>query len=173
MTSTMQETWRPLDEFPNYAVSTFGRVINTSTDLIKRGTCNQAGILVVNLRAENRQHIRSVAVLVVNAFMDDPRRPPHFDTPIHLDGNKRNCRVDNLQWRPRWFARKYHQQFSDYERKFRFGIKRPVRNVETGEEFPTSWEAAIKYGLLDFDIMMSVANRTYVFPLYQRFEVIE
>jgi hypothetical protein len=169
----MKEQWIVLEEFPRYAVSDLGQVINTHTDILKIPTPNKQGIMMVNLSSMRQQHIRSVAVLIANAFLGDIPRPPHFDTPIHLDGDKRNCRADNLAWRPRWFARRYHQQFDPSERATRFGFRRPVRIVETREEFPTSWEAAIKYGLLDFEILLAVQNQTFVFPINQRFEVIE
>lgn len=169
----MREQWQELDEFPNYAVSDHGRIMNTHTDLLKRPSKNQQGILMVNLSHRNQQHIRSVAVLVATTFLNDVPRPDHFDTPIHLDGDKGNCRADNLAWRPRWFAVKYHQQFNPFERANRYGFRRPIINVETEEVFPTSWDAATKYGLLDFEILLATQNRTFVFPINQRFEVID
>ena len=169
----MTEHWRELAEFSNYAVSDHGRVMNIQMDLIKHPSQNQAGILIVNMTVRGTQHVRSVATMVAQTFMDHIERPAHFDTPIHLDGDKTNCHIDNLAWRPRWFARKYHQQFGIWERTYRYGFRCPVRIVETEEEFPTSWEAATKYGLLDFEIALAVQNQTYVFPINQRFEVIE
>jgi hypothetical protein len=169
----VQEIWRELQEYPNFAVSNFGAVMNIQFDLVKHPSVNQQGILMVNMGIKNQQHVRSVATLVASTFLSDIPRPAHFDTPIHLDGNKTNCHVENLAWRPRWFARKYHQQFNPWERANRYGFRCPVRLVETEEEFPTSWEAAIKYGLLDFEILLAVQNQTVVFPINQRFEVIE
>lgn len=169
----MREQWRELRDFPNYAVSDLGRVMNTFTDLVKHPSKNQQGILMVNFSIKNQQHVRSVAVLVASTFLDNIPRPDHFDTPIHLDGNKENCRADNLAWRPRWFAVKYHKQFNPWERTHRYGFRQPVRNVETEEVFPTSWEAATYYGILDFEILLAVQNHTVVFPINQRFEVVD
>lgn len=169
----MREKWVPLNEFPGYLVSTDGRVMNDWGDRIKQPSRNQQGVCVVNLHQGGRQYLRSLAVLVANTFLYNPDVPRHFDTPIHLNGDRMDCRVDNLALRPRWFAIRYHQQFSEWERENRFGFKCPVMLIETEEVFPTSWEAAIKYGLLDREIFIATANRTYVFPHQFHFEVIE
>lgn len=162
--------WIELQEFPNYAVCEDGSVMNTRTDMLKQPSRNQQGINVVNLSINNTQHIRSLAPLIAAAFIDRSEIPGHFDTPIHLDGDRDNCGVWNLAWRPRWFARKYHQQFTPWERENRFGFQTPVILLDTDEIFPTSWEPAVKYGLLDREIFIATLNRTFVFPHNFRFE---
>lgn len=169
----MREQWIELEDYPGYAISSEGRVMNTVTDLIKSPSQNQQGILMVNMSVHNRQTIRSVAVLVAKFFLDSDEWPPHFDTPIHLDGDKANCSAENLAWRPRWFAVKYHRQFNPIERETRYGFRCPVEIIDTGEVFPTSWEAAVKYGLLDHEIWLATQNRTYVFPTNQRFRELD
>lgn len=168
----MLETWKALIEYPGYAVSNYGHIMNTHTDLVKNPSTNQQGILMVNFSINQKQLVRSVALIVANHFLEPPKEE-HFDTPIHLDGDRTNCHVYNLAWRPRWFAVKYHQQFNEYERENRHGFKTPVEITKTGEIFPNSWQAAVKYGLLDFEIFMATLNRTYVFPTGQVFRVLE
>jgi hypothetical protein len=75
-----------------------------------------------------------------------------------------------LTWRPRWFAVKYKKQFSDGFGTF---IQRPIRNVDTGEEFPDSFECAKWYGVLEWDLFESIEYRTYVWPVMQIFEILE
>jgi hypothetical protein len=169
----MRERWLRIEEFPTYAVSDHGRVMNTVTELCKNPSKNQQGILIVNFSVHNKQHVRAVVGLVAKAFLDDVERPGHFDTPIHMDGNKENCHVENLAWRPRWFAVKYHRQFYPEERARRYGYRQPVEIIETGEVFPTSWEAAVKYGLLDWQIFEATEHRTYVFPVNYHFRVLD
>lgn len=53
------------------------------------------------------------------------------------------------------------------------GINRPIVDVRTHECFDRSWDAAIKYGLIDRDIMLSILNRTVVFPTFQMFQILE
>lgn len=167
------EQWLELHEFDNYAVSNLGRVRNLTTDLVKKPSRNQQGILMVNLSRNGEQNIRSVSVLVACAFVPTQGLPDHFDTPIHLDGDKANCQAVNLAWRPRWFAVRYHKQFDPWERTHRFGFRQPVELLDTGEVFPTSWEAAIKYGMLDREIFLATMNQTVVFPHHFRFRVID
>lgn len=159
--------WARIDEFPGYSVSDIGEVRNDRTGRYLSLTTNQAGIVQVGLVKGGSQYKRSVAVLVAKAFLDPPMHP-RFNTPINLDGDRSNNRADNLMWRPRWFAVKYHKQFD----KPRQGLRQPIREKRTGEIFPTSWEAAIKYGLLDRDILIATLNRTYVIPTYQEFELV-
>lgn len=161
--------FKPIDEFPGYSVSNFGRVRNDNTDRIMTLTINQHGIVQVGLVRGGMQFKRSVALLVARAFLDPPH-PDTFDTPIHLDGDKFNNHIDNLMWRPRWFAIRYQRQFSS---KRDIAIDRPIREVHTKQRFKNSWEAATMFGLLDREILSSIVNRTYVWPTYQQFRVIE
>lgn len=165
--------WVEMQEYPNYAISNLGQVMNVTSGQIKKHSRNQLNIAMVNLSILGQQNIRSVAVMVANAFLDRSEVPDYFNTPIHLDGDKMNCSAGNLAWRPRWFAVKYHQQFSPWERANRYGFECPVELIDTGEVFPTSWEAAIKYGMLDREIFIATQNRTYVFPHMFTFREVE
>lgn len=159
-----QNAFMELPDYPGYAINRDGEVLTLETGLMKRRSLNQQGILMVNFSINAKQHVRAVAPLVAHYFLSREDIPDHFDTPIHLNGDRTDCRVDNLAWRPRWFAVKYHRQFLPEERFKNFGFQSPVELINTGEVFPTSWEAAIKYGLLDKEIFIATINRTYVFP---------
>lgn len=162
--------WVEIEEFPGYSVSDEGQVANDHTGTVLSISTNQQGIPYVGLVSseDGVQYKRSVALLVANGFLPPPV-PPHFDTPINLDGNRLNNCVWNLMWRPRWFAIKYHKQFHNSER----GFIVPIEDVQTGERFKTSWQAAVKYGLLDKEIKIATINHTYVFPTGQRFRTLK
>lgn len=159
--------WREIEDFSSYSVSNEGRVRNDNTGRIMALTLNQHGITQVGLMRGGVQYKRGVALLVANAFLDPPM-PTTFDTPINLDGDRLNNHMENLMWRPRWFAIMYHRQF--YNGKL--GFREPVMEINSGEEFPNSFAAATKYGLLDREIMLAALNRTYVWPTYQEFRLI-
>jgi hypothetical protein len=162
----MQEEWRDVIEFPHYSVSSMGLVRNDEADRLMTLFVNQRGIVYVSFNRHGKQYPRSIAVLVASAFVTTARSLS-FDTPINLDGDRLNNRADNLLWRPRWYAREYFQQF-----RINTGtIHLPVQEVRTGEVFKTSWEAAIYYGLLDREVVRSIANKTYAVPTYQRFRM--
>lgn len=158
-------TWRGIPGFANYSVSHTGHVCNDMTGRILRQTKNANGNAVVGLRQDNAQYKRSVSLLVANLFI---LSRPHetFDTPINLDGDKFNNHVENLQWRPRWFAMNYHHQFKTGPS----GFNRPVVEVNTQTHFDTAWLAAITCGVMERDVIGSVMNHNAeVWPTGQRF----
>lgn len=160
--------WTQLGSFPDYEIHEAGAVRRLKSGRPVATPINQQGNPYVGLSRDGLQVKRSLALLVAIQFLD---RPPNskFDTPIHLDGDKRNCAADNLMWRPRHFAIKYHQQFWNGRR----GFLVPIYEVNTGETFPTSWEAALKYGLIDREILTAAINRTVVFPTGQHFRPVD
>jgi len=157
--------WRGIEPFPGYSVSDEGNVRNDATDRLLRRPINEHGIVYVGISRDNRQYKRSVASLVTQAFLPRPKLDA-FNTPIHLNGDKTDVRLDNLDLRPLWFARAYHQQFHQPRR----GFLRPVVEIKTGEVFKNSWEAAIKFGLLDREILIAMLNGMYVYPTLQVFK---
>jgi hypothetical protein len=160
------DEWVVIDEFPNYVINADGFIKNLKTDRFLVLTRNQYGVIQVGLMKGGEQYKRGVALLVARAFLDPPPSPA-FNTPINLDGDRSNCSIENLVWRPRWFAIKYHQQFKLGPQ----GFSKPIMDIKTKEQFPDSWAAATKYGLLDREILIATLNRTYVWPTYQEFRV--
>lgn len=162
------EEWKPVHEFPDYSVHPSGRIRNERTDRLMAQTLNQQGIPMVGFSVNGHYHKRAVAVLVANAFI--PRKFGPFDTPINLDGDRTNNSVENLMWRPRWFAICYHKQF---KQRYRNPIRHPIVDMKTREVSENSFEVCKKYGLLEQDLVLSILNRTVVWPTYQEFRVLE
>lgn len=159
------EQWKTIPEFPSYGVSTFGRVVNDETGREMIPHMNQSGVVNVGLTKNRIQHRRSLALLVAEAFLEKPT--PNFDTPIHLDGDAYNNRVENLMWRPRWYAIRYKAQFGEPRR----GITEQILDIGTGELYDNSWHVATVNGLLERDVVLAIGNRTYTAVTYQRFEL--
>lgn len=163
----MQEQWHDVPGFDGYAVSSHGRVRSRAGRVLTH-TFNQQGHEKVNLSIDGRTVTRSVAGLVARAFIEPPLRRD-FNTIIHLDGDKNNAHADNLMWRPRYFAIRYHKQFeSTAFRETTISVK----EMKTGEEFASIHDAAVKFGLLYNDILVSAHERTFVWPTFQEFRVI-
>lgn len=74
----------------------------------------------------------------------------------------------NLMWRPRWFAVDYFRQFRHPPR----GYTVPIEDIETGEVFSSTWEAALRHGLLELEIVFAMMKNMYVWPTYQMFRLI-
>lgn len=164
----MEEQWMPIEDFPGYSVSDHGNIRTDKSGRILVLSENQFGLLQVGMMRDGEQKHRSVPLLVAKAFL--PELPGPFDTPINLDGDRHNNHISNLAWRPRWFAIKYNQQF---RHQYHNPIMAPVVDLKTGEVSENSTECAKKYGLLEQDLVLSILNRTYVWPTYQEFGIWE
>lgn len=163
-----EEQWVTIPNFHSYEVSDQGRIRNVDRDKIKRANSNQNGTLQVMLHRGNISYRRSVAHLVAASFLPPPQRRD-FNTVIHLNGDYSDCRAENLAWRPRFFAIRYHRQFRDDRRR---GFTDPVEDLTTGRVYSSSWEAAIEHGLIDHQIFIATMNGVSVFPTGQRFRVL-
>lgn len=159
------DDWVQVEGFPKYSVNSLGRVRRDSFNRTLVPHINQTDTVYVSLTQGNHQYQRSLALIVAKAFLPPP--VPPFNTPINLNGDKWDCAIDNLMWRPRWFAMRYHHQFKEpYERP----VEGPLRARGDHELFPDSFSAACRYGLLERDVVMSIEHNTYAWPTYQIFE---
>lgn len=151
---------KSIPEFPDYHVSSDGRVFNTNTgrDMVLSPTMQ--GELTVGMMRDGIQYRRSVKVLVAQAFVNG--QTTVFDTPIQLDCDKYNLNANNIRWRPRWFAWKYSRQFSGNRPGWFFNG--PVVDVINNLQYPTIFEASLVNGLLCEDVHFSILNGTLVFP---------
>jgi NUMOD4 motif len=164
----MREQWKLIQGFREYSVSNYGRIRSERSGRILALSMNQFGVMCVGMMKDGEQKHRSVPLLVASAFIPHPFGP--FDTPINLDGDRTNNRVDNLTWRPRWFAIRYNQQFRT---RYPYPIHSPIEDIKTGEVSENSLECAKRYGLLEKDVVLSIMNRTYTWPTYQEFRIVE
>ena len=90
------EIFRPIDGFPDYQVSSWGRVYNTYTERFINPEETEKGYLRVDLyeQSGNRTH-KKVHRLVAEAFIPNPDGKPQVN---HKDGNKKNNSYTNLEW---------------------------------------------------------------------------
>jgi hypothetical protein len=157
------ETWTEIVLFPGYSVSDQGRVRNDDAGTPVKPVQNQFGLTHVGLTKAKKQYKRSLAVLVATAYVHRPKDV--FDTPIHLNGDRSDCRAENLVWRPRWFAVKFHKQFEDDN-----VWSTVLVDTRTGDRYDSPMDAVVANGLLFKDLFLSVQNKTFVWPTYQTFE---
>lgn len=164
----MRERWHELDEFPDYAVSDCGEIVNIKTGMPRRTSINQQGIVKISMYRGRELITRSVAVMVAEAFCDG--QTEFFNTPIHLDGDRENCRAENLMWRPRWFAVQYHRQFGI---DVFHNMDVHIEELTTGKDFYSVKDACVSLGLYYNDVYRSYLNEIPV-PLTQHeFRMVE
>lgn len=92
----MSEDWRTLKDYPEYLVSSWGRVksIKFSREKILQ-QYNDSGYYTVCLYKDDKGKRHKVHVLVANAFVDNPDNKPSID---HINQNKLDNHKDNLRW---------------------------------------------------------------------------
>ena len=162
---TEHEMWIQIHDFPDYSVSSYGRVKNNSTGRILQTSNSSRYASKVGLVLDGRQYTRLVKTLVTDAFLPD--RTDIFNTAIHLDGDKTNNDIYNLEWRPRWFAVKYARQFIDDYPHVNRG---PIKDIHTNHIYKDVYEVATTHGLLFKDVFSGCLTNEPVFPTWQTFE---
>ena len=99
------ELWRDIEEFPNYQVSTWGRIRGYYGILSPYTT--EKGYLKVGLMKDGVLYKRRVNRLVAQAFIPNPDNLPQVD---HIDGNKQNNSFSNLRWVDNKTNQDYYQE---------------------------------------------------------------
>lgn len=156
---TVYESYHRIPYFPNYMISSFGRVYNLAKNTFMTHTPTLGGDLTVGLNINGSQYRRSVKRLVAEAFVQG--KSDLFDTPIQLDNDKTNLHASNIVWRPRWFAWKYARQLDAIPS---WAWSGPVVDIVSGVEFENIIEAAVQSGSLILDIRWSLLHKKEVFP---------
>ncbi len=88
--------WIPTPSFKHYEVSSRGNVRNRSTKDTIEPTLNKNGFLVVELKEDNGKTSKeNVDHLVARAFWLNPDALPKV---VHIDGDKLNNKISNLNW---------------------------------------------------------------------------
>lgn len=149
------EEWARIFEYPRYSVSTHGRVKINDNDRVLTLFRNQKGIVYVSLFKSAVRTNRAVGLLVARTFIDKPQldyRTDFFESIVNLNGDRSNNRVDNLMWRPLWFARSFHQQFEDTS-----SWDALVQECSSNKRY-TIKEVVTKYGVLGKDVIRTSMN---------------
>lgn len=104
-----REEWRKIDFAPNYEVSNLGRVRSVYRSVCTNGYRpndvvilkpiyrGKTGYYCVHIHINGKKIMVDIHRLVALAFIEN-ERPKDFNMVNHIDGDKTNNCVDNLEW---------------------------------------------------------------------------
>ena len=81
--------------YPNYIITKDGKVYNTQRNKYLTPSKNEGGYMALGLSDGKKRLSFIVHRLVALLFLDNPNNHPEVN---HIDGNKSNNNVDNLEW---------------------------------------------------------------------------
>lgn len=146
--------WRAVEGFPNYSVSDSGAIMNTVTG--KTLKCRKAGngYYKVTLCCNGKHTDQYVHRLVAETYIPNDLRKSEVN---HIDGNKRNNTVSNLEWATRAENMQHlYNKLDSTEIRRRMGLSRRGKNnkashrvmrIEDGKIYPCISDAAKDIGV--------------------------
>lgn len=168
--------WKPIKNFEELyeinqegTVRSKGRIITDSKnhtyfhkEKILIPYQDKRGYLLIVLRKENKSHNCYVHRLVAETFIDNPLNYPVVN---HLDGNKQNCSVQNLEWTT-YSKNNQHAYDNDLKPKGEnfYNSKlteKQVLEIRTKGKYSTYKKIALQYGVAPATIRDVLLQKTW------------
>lgn len=135
------EIWKPVVGYPDYMVSSHGRVYSHISQKFLKLVKGGPGYFVVKLP----KGVVTVHSLVAAAFIGER---PYKNDVRHLDGNKENCCVENLAYGTR--AQNIHDDYKTGARSYATNQRRTQKAAQTktlryGKDWPILTAMGIAY----------------------------
>lgn len=90
------ELFKVIDEFPQYQISNLGNIKNSKGELLVIGRRkSNSGYIQVRLYDNGKYHYRYLHRLIAKSFIPNPN---NYRTINHINGNKLDNRIQNLEW---------------------------------------------------------------------------
>lgn len=164
----MKEIWKDIKNFEGiYQVSNLGNIkgidryvnsgINIKKRLIKEKkkklTKNKKGYLKVTLFKNGKGTTREVQRFVAETFIPNPNKLPQVN---HIDGNKQNNNVNNLEW---CTEKENSSHRTNILKKGMKKVKQYDLNGNFIKEYESVKEASIQTGTKDYLISKVIHNK--------------
>lgn len=140
----LQETWKDIKNFEGlYQVSNLGRVKSLARkagfiirkEHIIKSSVKENGYLKVNLYKDNKCINKNVHRLVAEAFIPNPNNYPCIN---HIDYNKANNIVDNIEW----CSYAHNNKYSNCQIKAGKSTRIPILQYTKDGVFIKEWASA-------------------------------
>ena len=120
-----------------YAITKEGEVYSLKRKIFLKHLIKRNGYHQVVLYSENTPHYKAIHRLVAEHFLDNPNNYPQIN---HIDGNKNNNNLDNLEW----CTAKQNAYHRDYvlKREYVGFAKRKVYCYETNKIYLSTMDAS-------------------------------
>jgi hypothetical protein len=131
----MDIEYKTLPDFSNYRISSTGEVLNTYTNKYLKGSIGNHGYIQLNFSTRGGT-VKGLLLHRVLAQLFIPNNDASRDTVNHLDGNKLNNSISNLEW---------CTKKENYEHAIATGLQVKIKSVTcitTGEVFSSAKEAS-------------------------------
>lgn len=153
----MEEIWKDIEKYDNlYQISNFGRVKHKKHSFTRKGvnyviddhimnqSLNNSGYLCCTFTVNNKNYYSTVHKLVAENFIPNPNNLSDVD---HIDNNKQNNNVNNLQWLSHKdnLYKTWENNKSLLSLNVGGGTKIKVKNIEDNKEFDSINEAQRYY----------------------------
>ena len=153
----MKEIWKDIKEYEGlYQVSNLGRVKRITTGRVLKPLKHANGYLMVKLSKNSIVYTKTVHRLVAEAFIPNPEHKSEIN---HIDENKTNNNVSNLEW----MTRKENINHGTRTERMSKTQSIPIiaTNIKTGEskEFYGARECARQLGLTHGNITSVLKGR--------------
>lgn len=154
------EVWKEIVDYPMYEISSFGRVRSyyngrygrRLTPKILSNKIDRVGYSFIHLKNSNGRKPLRIHRLVAEAFIPNPHQLPEVN---HLDENKQNNNVCNLEWSSRLHNVRYSRVWETNQTA--------IRQYDTNHNFIKTWEsmseAARFYNITPQTLFNSIKNK--------------
>lgn len=134
----MNEIWRKIEGFEKYEVSNLGRVRSlnyrkTKETKILKLCKDKYGYLRVGLSKDGKMYNKSIHRLVATAFISNPGEKEQVN---HIDGNKQNNVVKNLEWCSNTENQRHAWRTGLKNEETKKKISKTLKGKMTGEKNP-------------------------------------
>lgn len=153
----MVEIWRDIEGYENlYQVSNLGRVKSlnynhTGKEKIMKAKKDK-GYLRVQLYKDGKPKFYSVHRLVATSFLPNPNNLSQVN---HIDEDKSNNIVDNLEW----CSAKYNSNYGTRIQRIVEKNNKQVLCVETGVVYPSTMQVEREIGFLQCNISKACCGK--------------